>query len=108
MDRGRARALADACAGRVGEERLARTLEAIARLTHRAARTGLLGPPADASATEAATLARLAPHDAAARGWAAVAQQVSDRTAHARAVNIDPAAIVWDALAALDAEARRH
>jgi DNA polymerase-3 subunit delta' len=108
MDRAKARALADACAGRAGEARLLQTLDALARLLHRAARTGLLGPPADADAAEARTLTRLAPHDAAARGWAALGQELSDRAAHARAVNVDAAAIVWDALAAVDAEARRH
>ncbi|WP_298433035.1 DNA polymerase III subunit delta' [uncultured Jannaschia sp.] len=107
MDRPTARKLADACAGRAGAERLARTLEAIDRLLHRAARAGLLGPPADAPEAEARVLARLAPHDRAARDWAALAQQVGDRAAHARAVNVDPAAIVWDALAAIDAQARR-
>ncbi len=107
MDRTRARALADACAGKSGADRLAATLDAIERLLHRTARAGLLGPPAGAAATEAATLARLAPHDAAARAWAALSQSILDRAAHARAVNVDPAAIVWDALSAIDAQARR-
>ena len=107
MDRARARALADARAGRGGAEQLDCVLSALARLMHRAARTGLLGPPEDAAEAEAATLARLAPHDAAAREWAATAQAVAARAAHARAVNVDPAAIVWDALGAVDAQARR-
>ncbi|MCK0166842.1 DNA polymerase III subunit delta' [Jannaschia sp. S6380] len=107
MDRGRARQLADACAGRAGAERLDATLAAIDRLLHRTACAGLLGPPDDATAAEAAVLSRLAPHDAAARDWAALSQQIADRAAHARAVNVDPAAIVWDALARIDAQARR-
>jgi len=107
MDRGAARKLADACAGRLGAERLQQTLDAIERLLHRAARAGLLGPPPDAEAREAETLARLAPHDRAARDWAALAQRLSERAAHARAVNIDPVAIIWDALAAIDEGARR-
>ncbi|TFL18544.1 DNA polymerase III subunit delta' [Jannaschia formosa] len=107
MDRGAARKLADACAGRQGAERLQQTLDAIDRLLHRAARAGLLGPPSDAGPREAETLARLAPHDGAARDWAALAQKVADRAAHARTVNVDPAAIVWDALAAIDEAARR-
>ena len=107
MDRARARALADACAGKAGADRLSATLDAIERLLHRAARAGLLGPPEDAPQAEAETLRRLAPHDAAARQWAALSQSVLDRASHARAVNVDPAAIVWDALAAIDAQARR-
>ncbi|SDZ31915.1 DNA polymerase-3 subunit delta' [Jannaschia faecimaris] len=107
LDRARARAMADACAGKAGQARLDATLNAIERLLHRTARAGLLGPPADAPDTEVRTLTRMAPHDAAARAWARVAQDVSDRAAHARAVNVDPAAIVWDALARIDAQARK-
>ncbi len=107
MDRPRARKLADACAGRAGADRLDATLAAIDRLLHRAARAGLMGPPQDAPDTERQALARLAPHDAAARGWARLSQQITDRAAHGRAVNVDPTAIVWDALAQIDAQARK-
>ncbi|UWQ21054.1 DNA polymerase III subunit delta' [Jannaschia sp. W003] len=106
MDRADARRLADAHAGRGGAERLAGTLDAIQRLLHRAARAGLLGPPPEAVAGEAATLRRLAPHDAAARLWAERAQWLERRAAHAAGVNVDPAAIVWDQLAAVDETAR--
>jgi DNA polymerase-3 subunit delta' len=106
MDRSAARSLADACARRAGDDALGRTMTAIERLLHRAARAGLLGPPSDASEAERETLARLAPHDAAARAWAQLAQQIGDRAAHATAVNLDPTAIVWDALSRIDAQAR--
>lgn len=106
MDRGAARALADACAGKAGAERLHQTLDAIDRLLHRAARAGLLGPPQGAPPAEAAVLTRLSPHDQSARAWAALSQQIGDRSGHARAVNVDPASIVWDALARIDAQAR--
>ncbi|CTQ34200.1 DNA polymerase III subunit delta' [Jannaschia rubra] len=107
MDRARARKLADACAGRTGAAAYDATMAAIDRLLHRAARAGLLGPPGDAPENEVRTLTRLAPHDAAARDWAQLSQQVGDRAAHAHGVNVDPAAIVWDALARIDAQARR-
>ena len=106
MDRGRARAMADACAGRANAGRLDATLGAIARLLHDLARAGLLGPPPDAEPEVAALLARLAPHDAAARAWAGLAGEIGARAARARAVNIDAGAIVWDALARIDAQAR--
>ena len=106
MDRGAARRLADAHAGVRNAERLATTLALLERLLHRAARAGVLGPPPEAVPGEAATLARMAPHDAAARRWAAVAQEVEARAAHGRAVNLDGAAILWDALARVDAAAR--
>ncbi|GIT91872.1 DNA polymerase III subunit delta' [Jannaschia pagri] len=107
MDRGAARALADACAGKAGADRLQQTMDGIERLLHQAARAGLLGAPAGATEAEAELLSRLSPHDQAARGWAQLAQDVGDRAAHARAVNVDPAAIVWDALARIDAQARK-
>ena len=105
MDRARARALADACAGRAGAERLDATLAAIARLLHDLARAGVLGPPE--GTPDAAALARLAPDAAAAREWAALAPALAARAAHARAVNIDGAAIVWDAIAQVGALAGR-
>ncbi|MEM8822800.1 MAG: DNA polymerase III subunit delta' [Pseudomonadota bacterium] len=108
MDRKAARTLADACAGKTGADRLDRTLQAIDRLLHRAARAGLLGPPDAAPEPERKTLAKLAPHDAAARIWAQLAQEIGDRAAHARAVNVDAAAIVWDALSRIDAQAREN
>ena len=83
-------------------------MAALERLLHRTARAGLLGPPADAPEAERRALERLAPHDAAARQWAQLAQELGDRAAHARAVNVDPAAIVWDALAQIDGLARRQ
>ena len=107
MDRAAARRLADACAGKAGAARLQQALDAIDHFLHRAARAGLLGPPQDAPEAEARILARLSPHDAAARDWAALSQQISDRAGHARAVNVDAAAIVWDALARIDDQARR-
>lgn len=104
MDRARARALADGCGGRAGAERLDAMLDAIDRLLHDLARAGLLGPAPGAEAEEA-TIARLAPHDDAARAWATLGPEIAARAAHARAVNIDGAAIVWDALARVDAQA---
>jgi len=107
LDRARARALADACSGKAGAARLDATVSALARFLHRTARAGLLGPPVDAPDAEVAALTRLAPHDVAARAWARLAQDMGDRIGHARAVNVDPAAIVWDALARIDEQARK-
>ncbi|WGH78396.1 DNA polymerase III subunit delta' [Jannaschia ovalis] len=104
MDRARARKLAESCAGRAGTDRLQMVLDAVDRLLYRAARAGLLGP---GDGAEAEVLARLSPHDAAARDWARLAQEIGDRAGHARAVNVDPVAIVWDALARIDAQARK-
>lgn len=63
----------------------------------RLARTGALGsPPPEAIAGEAATLTRLSPNPAAARAWANIATDITGRTRHGKAVNLDPAALVLD------------
>ncbi|HBN32303.1 MAG TPA: DNA polymerase III subunit delta', partial [Rhodobacteraceae bacterium] len=38
----------------------------------------------------------------AARGWADLAQTLSERAAHARAVNLDPASVILDMLLKID------
>ena len=107
MDAAAARRLAESCTGANRLDRAALILEMIQRLLHRLARAGLRGPGAEAAPGEAAMLARLAPHDAAARGWAALAQDLQAKAAHGMGVNVDPAALIWDQLAAIDAQARR-
>lgn len=99
FDRPRALKLADSCIGKAGATRFALTLDLIDKFLARAARAGLQGPPALQAATgEALLLAKLSPHDAAARAWAALAQEVTDRTRHGKAVNLDPAALILDTL----------
>jgi DNA polymerase-3 subunit delta' len=103
MDRAAALAFVD---GAARPDRIDTSLEMLGRLMHRAARAGVLGPPPEAVPGEAATLARLAPHARAARGWAEAAAELGARAAHARAVNVDPGALLWDALARAEARAR--
>jgi DNA polymerase-3 subunit delta' len=111
FDRPRALRLADSCTGKNGATRFALTLDLIDKFLSRAARAGLDGPPAiQAAKGEALLLAKLCPDDRAARRWAALAQDVSERTRHGKAVNLDPAALILDTLfkieqAALDVAA---
>ena len=53
-------------------------------------------PLIEAAPGEAALFARLAPDAWRARRWAEVAQDVSSRAGHGRAVNLDPAALILD------------
>ena len=106
MDDGAARRLADGSAGRGGSDQLGVTLDLIQRLLHRAARASVAGPLPEAVAGEAVTLSRLAPDLAAARRLAAAAQDLSTRAVHARAVNIDAGALIWDQLTTIEAAAR--
>ncbi len=111
IDRPRALSMADKCVGKAGATRFALTLDLIDKFLIRTARAGLQGPPAiQAAQGEALLLAKLSPTDLAARRWAQVAQDVSERTRHGKAVNLDPAALILDTLfmiekAALDVAA---
>ncbi len=97
FDRPRALRLADSCTGKAGATRFTLTLDLIDKFLARVARAGLRGPPEiQAAQGEALLLGKLAPHDAAARRWATLAQEVSDRTRHGKAVNLDPAALILD------------
>lgn len=98
LDRARLMALADSCTGRGKEERLDLILSLTDRIAARLARTGALGAPGGAEILrgEIETLRRLAPDAHASRRWAQAVQDAGDRARHARAVNIDPAALVTD------------
>jgi DNA polymerase-3 subunit delta' len=105
MDRPRAIKLAESCAGRA-EGRLDLLLDLLDLLLARLARAGLQGPPPEAAKGEAALLARLAPHDLAARAWAERQALASARARQGKAVNLDPAALVLDMLLQIEQTAR--
>ena len=97
LDRAALLSLADSCGGKGKEPRLDLVLTLTDQLAARLARTGVTGaPPPEIMRGEGAILGRLAPDAAAGRRWATVSQQAGDRARHARAVNIDPAALVTD------------
>lgn len=99
IDRPRAIRLAESCAGRGAEGRLTLTLDLLDHLLSRAARAGVLGEPQSQGAPgEARLLTRLAPHDHAARAWALAAAELGETARRARAVNLDPAALILDML----------
>jgi DNA polymerase-3 subunit delta' len=78
-------------------QRYALVLRLVDLLLARLARAGAGRPPAaEAAPGEAALIARLAPGAQAARSWARLAQELSARAAHGRAVNLDPAALILD------------
>ena len=97
IDRPAALRLADACVGRGADVRFGMTLDLIDLFLSRAARAGLMGEPANQGAPgEARLLARISPDDRAARAWAQLQQDLTDRSRHGRAVNLDPAALILD------------
>ncbi|PZX06814.1 DNA polymerase III subunit delta' [Celeribacter halophilus] len=97
LDRGRALKLAEACVGAANADRFDLTVGLIDRFLIRLARAGAGRPPiVEAAPGEAALLTRLAPDSFAARDWAILQQEISARAQHARAVNLDPAALILD------------
>lgn len=103
LDRAAASRLAESCSGRTAAGRFGQMLDMADLLLTRIARTGVMGPPAqEAARGEAALLARLAPHDAAARIWADLQQDLATSTRFGKAVNLDPASLILDMLVRIE------
>lgn len=108
MDRQLALRLADGTAGKGREARFDLTLSLLDTALARAARLGATGiAPTEITPNEVATLARLAPSPHHAREWASLAQSLTARARQGRAVNLDPAALVFDIFLDLDRMAAR-
>ena len=107
MDRAAMIALAEGAARRDRPERLDLVLSLIDILLSRLAKAGA-GALSDVQAARGETLAleRLAPDARAARAWADLQISLSERAVHARAVNLDPGALLLDTLAQIDETAR--
>jgi DNA polymerase-3 subunit delta' len=106
MDRPQALALADWVAERGAEGRFDLAVRLVDTALARAARAGATGRAApEAAPGEAAAFARLAPDPAAARALADLAQTLGARARAARAVNLDPQALLLDMLLRIDATA---
>ena len=106
MDRGAALALSGTLSQR-DSPRAEAAFGLLLTLLARLARAPLAALP-EAVPGEASVLARLSPDPAAARRWAALHADLSARIAHALAVNLDPAALLSDTLAAVDRTAARQ
>lgn len=100
--------LAESCAGRGAEVRFGMVLDLIDHFMARCARAGLMGEPSTQGAPgEARLLARLSPHDQAARGWADLQQFLGARARHGKAVNLDPAALILDMVFKIEETAQK-
>lgn len=108
LDRAAALSIAEKCAGVANAEIYEVTVSLIDLLLNRLARFGALQPTdwIEAAPNEYATLTKLAPNAHAARKWAQLAQDLSARVGHARAVNLDPSSVILDMLLKLDEAAR--
>ena len=107
LDRGRALKLADAMGQRGQAGKLELLLTLFDLFLARLARAGMLGfAGAEAAPGETELFARLAPSPDAARSWAGLHQSLGARARHARAVNLDPVALVLDMILKVDETAR--
>jgi len=103
MDRQGAITLAESCTGKGGLSRYDLVLRLLRVLLHRLAVFGASGGMGDAATTgEAQVLATLSPGPHAARIWADLEGDLTARSAHARAVNLDPASVILDMLIKID------
>lgn len=103
LDRPKALALAEVGAGRGNDAKFDLILTLIDLFLARLARAGTIGHcPPEAVPGEAALIARLSPHPAAARTWADLAQTLGLRARRGKAVNLDPAALLMDMVLRID------
>ena len=106
LNRARALGLAEAAAQKGNEEQFDLTLALIEIFLTRLSRAAAtrLTPP-EAAVNEAALFARLAPYAGSSLIWAELAQSLTQRARRAKAVNLDPAALVMDILLKIEATA---
>lgn len=102
------RKLTDSIVGKDAETRFDLTVRLFDLALARMARSGASGQPLpEAAPGEAAILGRLAPDARTARVWAEQAAELGARARAARAVNLDPGALVLDMFLRLESAARR-
>ena len=108
LDRTGILALADACVGRGAEPSFGLTLHLIHLALARLAKSSVTpGGLPEATTGEAAMHQTLAPSPAAAVTWANLAQEISARTTHATAVNLDPSHVILDTFLHIEATAAK-
>jgi DNA polymerase-3 subunit delta' len=108
MDRQSMQSMADACVGKAAADRYDMTLRLFAQFISRLAKFGAMQPNNfhEATSGEASALSKLAPNVQSARKWANLLQDITTRTTHARAVNLDPSSVILDMLLTFEETAR--
>jgi DNA polymerase-3 subunit delta' len=108
MNRPSALKLANACVGKTNEATYDLTIRLIRLMLARIARFSALQPSViqEAAQGEAALLAKLGPNAQKARKWADLSAEITARSNHARAVNLDPSTVILDMLLKINETAR--
>ena len=109
LDRSQAIKLADMAAVRGAEDRFDMLLTLIEIFLSRLARSGVTGqmPAVEITKGEFNVLSKASPNAAKGRAWAEIAQQITARVQHGRAVNLDPAALILDTVFSMQKTAVR-
>lgn len=98
--------LCNSVSGRDGQARFDLLVRLVDVLLVRLARAGVIGPGPEIVPGEGALLARLSPDPRAARRWADLAADLGNRARAARAVHLDPGALVLDMFLRLESASR--
>jgi DNA polymerase-3 subunit delta' len=108
MDRATAIKLANACVGKGNEATYDLTLRLIRQMLARIARFAALQPSTfqEAAIDETIMLSKLGPNMQSARKWADLSAELTARSNHARAVNLDPSSVILDMLLKINETAR--
>jgi len=108
-DRAATLRLAEACAGPTNKDRFDLMITMLGLFISRTARAGVAGPPSQEACTnEAQILTRLSPTAQAATSYAQIQADLSARATHARAVNLDPVALILDMVLKFDQAVAKH
>lgn len=107
LDRPRAIALAEACAGRTAQARYDATWNLTLLALSRLALAGGGRRLVPAGAPEAEAMARLARGQVQGRVWADLVARLVARGTHARAVHLDPVQVILDTFVQIDAAAAK-
>jgi DNA polymerase-3 subunit delta' len=110
MNRQSIQTLADSCAGKNAAERYEITLRLFMLFISRLAKFGALQKNENHTALsiESKVFHELAPDTKSARKWADFSQIISERTSHARAVNLDPSMVILDMLLQFEETSKKH
>lgn len=100
MNRQIMQSMADACNGKNASEKYEMTLKLFMQFISRLAKYGAMQPKShdEAIIGENKVFSKLAPNTISARKWANLLQEISERTNHARSVNLDPSMVILDML----------
>ena len=110
LNRQLVQSIADACTGKNASKKYELTLQLFILFTSRLAKFGASNRQVNNGIlpSEAKAFYNLAPDIQSARKWANFTQIISERTNHARSVNLDPSMVILDMLLKFEETSKKH